>query len=113
MNPWNAIIGIAMFALATAVLYVWGLKKSMGQQDDMTRALLHACGSKVLRYLKKHKTVSQGEIAKIIQGTTVHPMWSRHKLTVKNGEEYAPAVIQFLLDQQYMKADGNNGFRLL
>ena len=34
------ILGIVLFALVTAVLYVWGLKKSMTQQEDLDRALL-------------------------------------------------------------------------
>ena len=112
MNLWKAIAGIVMFAAVTAVLYVWGLKKSMGQQEDMSRSLLHACGSKVLRHLKKHPTVSRAEIAGLIEGTTVHPMWSRHRMSVKHGKEYAPQVIAFLLDQQYIQPDGDENFRL-
>ena len=112
MSLWNAIAGVVMFAAVTAFLYVWGLKKSLGQKEDMSRSLLHACGSKVLRHLKKHGTVSRSEIAKLIEGTTVHPMWSRHRMSVKNGGEYAPVVIEFLLDQQYIQPDGANSFRL-
>ena len=112
MNLWKAIAGVVMFAAVTAVLYVWGLKKSLGQKEDMSRALLHACGSKVLRHLKKHDTVSPREIAGLIEGTTIRPMWSRHRISVKNGGEYAPVVIEFLLDQQYIQPDGDKNFRL-
>ena len=85
MSPGKIILGIFLFAAATAVLYVWGLKKSVGQQEDMTRSLLHACGSRVVKYLKKHDTISRAEIAKVIEGVTIHPVWSRKRLTVQNG----------------------------
>ena len=31
MNTWKALAGVLMFAVVTALLYVWGLKKSFGQ----------------------------------------------------------------------------------
>ena len=52
MTTGQIIAGVLLFAAVTAVLYVWGLKKSLGQQEDLTRALLSACGSRVLKYLK-------------------------------------------------------------
>lgn len=111
MNLWSTILGIVMFAAATAVLYVWGLKKSFGQQEDMSRALLHACGSKVLRHLKKHGTVSREEVAGLIEGTIVGPMWSRQRMKVQSGKDYAPQVIDFLVDQQYIQEDDHHNFQ--
>ena len=111
MNTWNAIVGVLMFAAVTALLYVWGLKKSFGQQETMQRSLLHACGSKVLRYLKKHDTVSKEEVAMLIEGTTVGPMWSRQRMRVQSGKDFAPQVIEFLLDQQYIQPHGDHAFR--
>ena len=111
MSPWKTIAGIAMFMVVTAVLYVWGLKKSFSQQENMVRALLHACGSKVLRYLKKHDTVSRDTIATLIEGTTVGPMWSRQRMRVQSGKDYAPQVIEFLFDQLYIQQDADGRFR--
>ena len=112
MTILKGLLGVGMFAAAAALLYLWGLKKSLNQQEDMSRALLHACGSKVVRYLKKHPTISRQEVARVIEGTTVHPLWSRNRMTVKKGKDFAPQVITFLLDQQYIQADGDKGFRL-
>ena len=62
MTTGQIIAGVLLFAAVTAVLYVWGLKKSLGQQEDLTRALLSACGSRVLKYLKKHDTITVREV---------------------------------------------------
>lgn len=113
MNLWQAILGVLMFAIAAVVLYVWGMKKMLVQQEDMSRNLLHACGSRVVKYLKKHHTISQAEIAKEIEGVTIHQIWSRKRLTVQNGKDFAPQVIAFLLDQQYIQeTDSKKTYRL-
>lgn len=111
MKLWQTAIGILMFAAVTALLYLWGLKKSLSQQEDLPRDLLHACGSKVLKYLKKHDAVSTAEIAAMIQGTAVKPVWSTKRLTVHSGKDFAPEVIYFLLDQQYIESAGPDSYR--
>jgi len=112
MTTGQIILGIAMFAVATAVLYVWGLAKSTGQQEDMARSLLHAGGSRVVKYLKKHETITAKQVADLIGGVTVRQFWSRKRLTVQDGKAFAPEVIRFLLDQQYIEAAGKDTYRL-
>ena len=34
MSTGQIILGIALFAVAAAILYAWGLKKSIDQQED-------------------------------------------------------------------------------
>ena len=111
MNLWQTILGVLMFAAVTAVLYVWGMKKSLAQQEDMSRNLLHACGSRIMKYLKKHDTISEAEIARQIEGVTIHPVWSRKRLSVQSGKDFAPQVIAFLLDQQYIQKAGSKTYR--
>ena len=67
MTTGQTIAGVLLFAAVTAVLYVWGLKKSLGQQEDLTRALLSVCGSRVLKYLKKHDLKQKEFILGLIQ----------------------------------------------
>lgn len=112
MTIWQIILGVAMFAAATAVLYAWGLAKSDRQGDDMARSLLHACGSRVVKYLKKHDTITGAEAAAQISGVTVRQVWSRKRLTVQDGKEFAPQVMAFLLDQQYIESVGKDTYRL-
>ena len=40
MSTGQILLGIAAFAVVTAVLYVWGLRKSMTQSADLERVLL-------------------------------------------------------------------------
>ena len=51
MSFGQIVLGILLFAVATAVLYVWGLKKSMTQEADLERILLNKCAGTVVKYL--------------------------------------------------------------
>ena len=111
MSPWQIAVGILLFALASAVLYAWGLAKAADQEDTLHRNLMHACGSRVLKQLKKQETISKAEITRLIEGVTVGQFWSRNKMKVQDGTAVAPEVIEFLLDQQYIESAGGDTYR--
>lgn len=112
MTTPQIIIGIIAVALITAILYVWGLRKSVNQQQDMGRKLLSACGSRVVKALKKRPTITAEQVAELIEGLTVGQAWSKNKLKVQNGAEFAPRVIDFLLDQLYIEKVDDNSYQL-
>lgn len=112
MSKGQIILGILLFALVTAFLYVWGLRKSMGQGADLTRILLNRCGNKVVKYLKRHDTVTEAEMARLIEGVTAGEFWSRNKLKVQEPRKFVGQVITFLLEQQYIEPAGGKSYRL-
>ena len=112
MSTGQIILGILLFAVAGAILYAWGLKKSMDQQEDLQRSLMSACGNRVVRHLKKRGTVTKAEVAALVDGLTVGPFWSRHKVRVQDGNQVAGQVIAFRLDQQYIETIDGGSYRL-
>lgn len=112
MSRGEIALGILLFAVVTAVLYIWGLKKSLSQHQDLTRMLLARCGQRVVKYLKKHETITLAEIAGQIRGVKAGQFWSRKRLTVMEPEKFAAQVVKYLLDQQYIQSAGDKGYRL-
>jgi len=112
MTTFQIIIGVLCVAVITAVLYVWGLRKSVNQREDLNRRLLSACGSKVVKALKKQPVITEQEVAALISGITVGPAWSRSKVKVEDGERFAPQVIAFLQDQLYIEKDAEGNYKL-
>lgn len=112
MSKLQIVIGIALFALATAILYAWGLKKSIDQKEDLQRQLMSTCGSRVVKHLKRHGTITKQEVAQLIDGMSAGQFWSRQKIKVQDGKKVAGQVIDFLLDQQYIEAAGEGTYRL-
>lgn len=111
MTTLQIIVGILAVALVTAVLYIWGLRKSVGRQEDLNRRLLSACGSRVMKALKKQPTVTVEEAAELIRGISVGPAWSRGRLKVEEGARFAPQVMDFLQDQLYVEKLPDGSYR--
>jgi len=112
MSRGHIFLGIVLFAVVTAILYVWGLRKSIEQEADLSRILLSRCGNKVVKHLKTHDTVTEAEIEKLIDGVAAGEFWSRKKLTVQEPEKFAGEVTAFLLDQQYIEQESKGTYRL-
>lgn len=106
------ILGILAFALITAVLYVWGLHKSMTQQGDLERILLSKSAQKVVSYLKKHESISLEEIARLCQGVKAGQFWSRQKAAVQNPEVFASKLAQYMTEQLLIQKLPNGRFSL-
>lgn len=113
MSRPQIILGIVLFALATAVLYVWGLKKSVTQRADLEHILLSKCAGHIIRYLKKHGTVTAAEICGLISGTKAGQFWSKQRVSVQDPKKFSAQLIAFLQEQQYVEPTGKkNEYRL-
>ncbi len=112
MSTGHIILGIVLFAIATAILYVWGLRKSMFQGEELTQILLNRCGNKVVKYLRKHETITEKEMAREIKGVTAGEFWSKKRVMVQQSDKFVHEVVSFLLEQQYIEAVGNKVYRL-
>lgn len=112
MSPLRIAIGIVLFAVATAILYVWGLRKSVTQPTDLERALLHKCAGRVVKYLKKHATITDDEVAKLIGNVTAGQFWSRRRVRVGDAKKFTGEVTHYLLEQQYIASSDRRKYIL-
>ena len=112
MNTPEIILGIAAFALITAVLYVWGLRKSMTQQQDLERILLSKSAHKVKSYLKKHESISIEEMGRLCKDVKAGMFWSRQKAAVQNPGIFAPKLAQYMEEQLLIKKLPGGGYSL-
>ena len=130
---------IAMYEHATREEIVSAMLQKYGEREDVTREELLLClddvkalkdagklfshdpyenlattyknNSRVVKALKKKESLSEAEIASLIEGITVGQFWSRQKMKVQSGAKVAPSVITFLLDQQYIEKCGKDSYR--
>lgn len=99
MSTPQIILGILAFALITAVLYIWGLHKSMTQQKDLERILLNKSAQKVVHYLKNHESISLEEMGRLCQDVKAGQFWSRQKAAVQNPRVFAPKLAEYMTGQ--------------
>ena len=107
MSTGQIITGIALFAVVTAILYIWGLRRSMTQASDLERILLGKCAARVLAYLKHHPTITQKEIARQIQHVKAGQFWSRRRVEVQDAPAFSKKLIDYMLTQQMLERAGN------
>lgn len=107
MTTGQMILGILLFAAVTAILYVWGLRKSMTQAANLERVLMSKCATRVLAYLKHHPTITQKEIARQIQTVKAGQFWSRRQVQVQDAPTFAKKLTQYMLEQQLLEPAGN------
>ena len=106
------VLGILMFAVAGAVLYIWGLKKSISQGEDLQRMLLSKTGNKVLKYLRKNETITEKEIVGLVAGTQAGQFWSKRRVTVQDPKKFTKQLTEYLFRQQYIEAADKGCYRL-
>ncbi|MFV0516656.1 MAG: hypothetical protein ACK5MV_04615 [Aminipila sp.] len=105
MKSTTIIIGIALFAVATVVVYMWGLRKSMKQEQTLREMLLTKGANKVLTYLKKNDTITRGQISKLIADIKVSEFHSKNGVMVQNKDEFTTTLIKFMLDKNLITKD--------
>ena len=102
--------GIAAFAVVTAVLYVWGLKRSVTQAADLERILLNKAAGNVVHYLKSHERITLEDMARLCRGVKAGQFWSRHRIEVENAEEFAPRLAQYMKEQLLIEQLPNGSY---
>ena len=111
MNLVQIILGILAFAVVTAILYVWGLRRSATCEADLERILLSRGAGKVLRYLKKHDAIDRSEIARQVTGLHAGLAWSRRKIAVDNPKVFAQKLADFMTEQRLLEKLPNGSYR--
>lgn len=111
MTVAQKIIGIFLFAIVTAILYLWGLKKSATQAQDLERILLSKCAHKIMRSMKQKPLIDQKGIAEQVAGMKAGLFWSRQRIQVNNPQEFSKKVIAYMLEQQMLEDAGGLRYR--
>ena len=112
MTTLQMILGILAFALATAVLYVWGLHKSITQRSDLEHILLSKGSQKVVHRLKRQQSISLEEMAQLCRGITAGQFWSRQRASVRNPQAFAPQLAQYMQQQLLLERLPDGRFTL-
>lgn len=102
------IIGILLFALATIILYMIGLKKKMGEDEELAKKLLHNASLKVLDHLKHHDSVNSQELSEMIKGVQAKNLYSSKTAVVVDEKEFKYQLIDFMIQNNYLIEEKDN-----
>ena len=82
---------VLLFALATAVIYIWGLWRSM----------LSAKGiSKVKKALKKNGPMTRKELEPFVKGLTARQPFSKEQIGVTEPDKFLDSILPYMVRQK-------------
>ncbi len=106
------VIGIILFALATMLLYVIGLKRKMNEEKRLNDMLLNNSARRVLDYLKDHDCVTKNEIGYIIQDVRAKEFHSKKTAIISDGKAFQDELLRFMLEKGYICKENKKGRRV-
>lgn len=98
---------VVLVALAVAVLYVWGMKKSMTQNQDMMMQLTNKCAAIVIKQLKKQGHMTMKEIERAISKVKAGPWWSQQKAIVQDPSAFGKDLTAYMIDNGWIVRRGS------
>ena len=101
------VVEVLLVAVAVAVLYVWGMKKSVNQNQDMMMQLTNKCVGIVLKQLKKQGHMTMKEIEAAISNVKAGPWWSQQKAIVQDPAAFGKELTTYMIDNGWIVRRGS------
>lgn len=111
MSTGEIIIGILLFALATIIIGIWGIKKENRQKSDLMSMLFSKGVSKVNKYLKKNESITLAQVEELCKDIKAKIPFSKTVAIVKDKRDFAKKLMEYmektdqvkLVDKKYIK----------
>lgn len=91
---------VLLFALATMIIYGWGLWRSMRQNQDLSNLLSAKGISKVKKALKKNGPLTQKELEPFVTGLTARQPFSREQIAVTDPGQFLGSILPYMVRQK-------------
>ena len=102
-KPLVMVIGILLFAMATAFLYGWGIIKQHNQTRDLSKLLLSKGVDRVQKYLKKHDTISGKEMEDLVKGMKASLFYSRNQAVVLEPKDFVRQLTAYMKEYHLLE----------
>lgn len=100
---------VLLFALATMIIYGWGLWRSMRQGQDLSNMLSAKGVSAVKKALKKNGPLTRQELEPYVKGLVAGQPFSKQRMGVTDSKIFLESIIPYMLKQRIIKEVKQNG----
>ena len=100
---------VLLFALATMIIYAWGLWRSMRQNQDLSNMLSSKGIAKVKKALRKNKELTAAELEDRVKGLTAKQPFSRQQIAVTDPKEFLGSILPYMVRQKMITEDKSGG----
>lgn len=107
MEPITIILGIIFFAIATMIIYGWGLIKQRNQTQDLMNLLFSKGNAKVKKYLKKNEYITIEDVEKMADGLEAKQPFSANKAIVKDKRDFSQKLLDYMVKTGQVEKEGS------
>ena len=88
---------VLMFAVATMIIYGWGLWRTMHQKQDLSNMLCSKGISKVKKALKKNKSLTKKELEPFVKDLTAKQPFNSERIGVTDPNAFLDSILPYML----------------
>lgn len=100
---------VLLFATATALIYGWGLWRSMRQNQDLSNLLSSKGVSKVRRALRKNGPMSRAELEPVVHHLTAKLPFTSEQIAVTDPKAFLDSILPYMVKQKLITEEKENG----
>ena len=100
---------VLLFALATAIIYAWGLWRSMRQRQDLSNLLSAKGVTKIKKALRKNGSMTRRDLEPVIKDLTAKQPFSREKITVTDPKKFLDSILPYMIKQRIITQETPGG----
>ena len=93
------IVGVILFAFASAILYMIGLKKKMNEDKRLFDMLLNNGAYRVVKYLKTQESITLKGIGYVIKDISAKEFASSKKAVIKDGRAFQDTLLEYMVKE--------------
>ena len=97
MKLFMVVSGILLFAIVTAALVLWGMRKAYFQRETLTNMLLSKSADRVMHYLRSHDTITEPQMRTLVEGVQATEFLSRQRATVQADQSFTRKLIDAMI----------------
>lgn len=94
---------VLLFALATALIYAWGLWRARNQAHDLNSMLSAKGVSRVRKALKKNGAMTRKELEKVVSGLSARQPFSRNGIAVQDPKKFLDSLLPYMVKQKLIE----------
>ncbi len=100
---------VLLFALATMIIYGWGMWRSMRQQQDLSNMLSAKGISRVKKALKKNGAMTALELEPFIKDLTAKQPFGREQIAVTDPGKFLGSILPYMIKQKMISETQESG----
>ena len=92
-----------MFALATVIIFSWGIIKEQNKSKDLMNQLYKKAENNVVKAFKRKDVLSRKDIENEVKNVKASLFYSRDKMVVQNPRSFTKSLINTMINNNVIE----------